>query len=299
MRTPFAVLLCTCCALGAISAPQKPRNDSSGAPTPSRQETIRATREGNAPDGGNTEQSVRIRELPSIIVKRDWIDRISVLCSAALVIVGGVGIGYAIKTLRAVERQAMANEEQLKEIRKQGEVARVNSEAALLTVKATINSERPWMFTEIERLPGTVSLFNVRFTNHGRTPAEIVAFDFHIDCRKSTDDFPATPQYSDEGTVMVSTRMVAPGKSFTPPGEEVISPRANFSPEQWTEIQSSRSRALCWGRLLYRDLIEHPTTIHAAGKDYGSLHETCFCYFLSPLREEFLITGPLSYNRHT
>jgi hypothetical protein len=185
-----------------------------------------------------------------------------------LFVVGSIGVVVAVCTLRTLREQTR----QLVE-----SVAASNK-----NVKALINSERPWMFLEIARLGSYPNTFTIKFTNQGRTPAEVVAFTFNLDCRKSTDDFPLQPRYEDKGTVMVSTRTVAPGKSFTPPGEPVIHLPENFPAEQWTEITSSRERALCWGRLLYRDLIEYPSTIHIAGKDYGTLHETCFCYFWSP-----------------
>jgi predicted Holliday junction resolvase-like endonuclease len=44
-----------------------------------------------------------------------------VILTALLVLVGALGIGYAIKTLRAVERQAKANEGQLTEIQQSAE----------------------------------------------------------------------------------------------------------------------------------------------------------------------------------
>lgn len=178
--------------------------------------------------------------------------------------------------------------------------------SALAQAVAVINAERPWMFIEIttrafREIPGEPPesiAFTVKFRNHGKTPAEIVNFDQHPDCRNSTDDLPVPPVYSMEGHVMVHTRMVPPGGEFVPPGEPVFMPDKFFVAEQWKDIRSSRRRLIYWGRLQYRDLIEDARTIHELDK-VKVIHETCFCYFWSPRLNEFLITGPLGYNKHT
>jgi hypothetical protein len=134
------------------------------------------------------------------------------------------------------------------ETRRAANAAQVSAEAARLNARAIINAERPWMLLDIER--GTPKTFSFRFTNYGRTPAEIVGFSFVLDYEKSTDDLPSPPEYRDEGTVMASTRIVAPGKLFTSPGEPWIFVPGSFSPEVWSEIERSHLRALCWGRLV-------------------------------------------------
>lgn len=180
------------------------------------------------------------------------------------------------------------------------------SVSALAHAEAVINAARPWMFIEIttrafREIPGEPPesiAFSVKFTNHGKTPAEIVNFDQHPDCRNSTDDLPVPPKYSMAGHVMVHTRMVPPGGEFVPPGEPVFIPDQFFVAEQWKDIRNSSRRLIYWGRLQYRDLIEDAKTIHELDK-VKVIHETCFCYFWSPRLNEFLITGPLGYNKHT
>jgi hypothetical protein len=98
-----------------------------------------------------------------------WYDKVEWTGNLLLVLVGIVGIGVAVCTLKKIERQTKA-----------GEIA---AEAALLNVKALITSERPWLLVStqpIDRSPGIIrSVFDeadyeVRAVNRGNTPAELV-----------------------------------------------------------------------------------------------------------------------------
>lgn len=187
--------------------------------------------------------------------------------------------------------------------------AKESSDAALLNAKAIINAERPWLFIEIKTTahppvhPGVVPEhmnFCVNFRNWGKTPAEVVGFDQHLDCTKDTMDLPSPPGYSLEGQVMVHTRMVPPGESWENPGEPCFSPHTFLVDDQWKDIRNSQKRFMYWGRIQYRDLIEESKTIHELKKDRPiTIHETCFCYFWSPPLNEFLVAGPVGYNGHT
>jgi hypothetical protein len=75
----------------------------------------------------------------------------------------------------------------------------------------------------------------------------------------------------------------------------------SFTSEQWADIKTSRQRAMYWGRLRYRDLLEQPLSIHAVtgGETVKGIHEARFCYFYSPALEEFLMAGPPGYNKHS
>jgi hypothetical protein len=244
------------------------------------------------------------------------------------VAVGGAGVAYAVKTLNAIKRQAKANEDQLTEIRESAEktdrmiliaaqeaengkaateAAKRSAESAFLNAQAIINSERPWLFIKIEctrtRYDGTGQLidnlgYSVSFHNYGKTPAEIVGLEQHPECRDSTDDLPMPPTYRDDGVVLAHTRMVPADEGWHDPGESFFQPQTFLVGNDWEDIRHSRKRFLYWGKLRYRDLIEHPQTIHNLEK-VGTIHETCFCYFWSPRLNEFLICGPFGYNKHT
>jgi hypothetical protein len=196
----------------------------------------------------------------------------------------------------------------IEETRANADAARDSAKTALLNARAIINAERPWLFIEIKTIadprdmPGITPksmAFSVKFKNWGKTPAEIVGFDHHPDCRDNTDDLPLPPTYSLDGEVMAHTRMVPPGETWCPP-EDYFRPDTFLVGDQWTEIRHSKKRFIYWGRIQYRDLIEESKTIHELKRDGPvTIHETCFCYFWSPRLNEFLITGPLGYNKHS
>ena len=185
------------------------------------------------------------------------------------------------------------------------------ADAAFLNATAVINAERPWMLINIKMDVGRDSNgmtfgisvpigFSVSFINCGKTPAEVISFEQHLDCTQTTDDLPIPPEYQTPNEqVLRHTRLVAADGKWEDVTESGFSLQQNF-PNDWADIYTSTKRAMYWGRLRYRDLIEQPRTIHEV-KDEKSLgvHETCFCYFYSPTRQELLITGPRGYNKHT
>jgi hypothetical protein len=198
---------------------------------------------------------------------------------------------------------------QIKLLRKSADAARDAAIAAKTSSQAIINSERPWLFIEIkasetnQAIMGEVPqkvMFWISFKNWGKTPAELVGYDYHIDCLDNNITLPTPPEYTDEGRVLAHTRIIPQGELWRYPGigESTIWAEDHFTSEQWTEIRSSRMRLVYWGRIQYRDLIEESKTIHAT-KNIGTIHETCFCYFWSPAMNEFLICGPPRYNQHT
>jgi hypothetical protein len=195
---------------------------------------------------------------------------------------------------------------QVTELHGATEAAIANAHASLANWEAIKNSERPWLFISIKTTPARYDGsglqdnlgFSVSFCNYGKTPAEIVSFEQHPDCRDSTDDLPWPPKYSEEGRVMAHTRMVPAGETWLDQGESFFQPQTFLMNDQWKDIQRSRKRLVYWGRLRYRDLIEEPKTIHEL-KELCAIHDTCFCYFWSPSLNEFLICGLVGYNKHT
>lgn len=212
----------------------------------------------------------------------------------------------ALTNARATVNVAEATQRVAEASKAAADAAKASAETAVKSAQAIINAQRPWIFIEIKASaiawaagsPPESIAFSVKFRNRGSTPAEIVGFDQHIQCRNSSDDLPTTPTYSLEGEVFAHTRMIPTGEAFEPPGEPSFVPTSFFPPDQWKEIRSSRKRLIYWGRIQYRDLIEDAKTIHEVGRA-ATIHETCFCYFWSPALNEFLICGPLGYNKHT
>lgn len=190
--------------------------------------------------------------------------------------------------------------------RESADAAKNTASAGLLHAQAIINSQRPWMFIEIQTVGQSVVAnepphdmwFSVRFRNHGTTPAEVIGFDQNPDCRIDLEDLPIPPEYNLEGHVFAHTRMVVPNETWEHPGDNTWRPSHFLTEEQWTDIRKSRKRFIYWGRLQYRDLLEDAKSIHEL-KKAPTIHETCFCYFWSPPLNKFLICGPIGYNKHT
>ena len=109
----------------------------------------------------------------------------TVIFNALLVIIGGLGVGAAIKTLRAIERQAKANEDTLTEIKSaakqtdrmiqhaetQARIAQASLELSRDTAKKQL---RPYIALKEPRLflhdDGAVE-FALELKNSGQTPA--------------------------------------------------------------------------------------------------------------------------------
>jgi hypothetical protein len=79
----------------------------------------------------NNPDAVAVTELPSVSIDRDWVDFGTLAFSAGLVVIGFLGVRAAIRTLRAIERQANLMETQIGDARK-------SSETSATDVKATI-----------------------------------------------------------------------------------------------------------------------------------------------------------------
>ncbi len=217
----------------------------------------------------------------------------SYLFATIIGVVGGfIGVGVLIWQTVLTRRSANA--------------ARDAANAAKDSAQAVVNSERPWLFIKItttDAKPDQSGVsehlsFSVSFKNWGTTPAEVIGFENHPDVCADTDDLPSPPKYQLEGHALLHTRMVPPGETWRDPGESYFYVESFMLGDDWKAIRSSRKRLVYWGRIQYRDLIEESKTIHEL-KKIGTIHETCFCYFWSPALNEFLICGPLGYNKHT
>lgn len=216
-------------------------------------------------------------------------------CYLGATVIGVIGgfIGIGILIWQAVLTRNSAN------------AARDAAIAAKTNSQAVINSERPWMFIEIQtnEAKGTDVTehlgFSVTFKNWGKTPAEIISFQDHPTFFDNIESIPNEPAYSLEGHVWAHTRMVPAGEIWRDPGCSYWWAESLLPPDVWQEIRRSRKRLVYWGRLQYRDLLEESRTIFDVKQRPLTIHETCFCYFWSPAMNEFLICGPMGYNKHT
>src|SRR5947207_13678516 len=72
----------------------------------------------------NAEEPIRVRELPSVTVNTDRWTKAYVVFTGLLLIVGAIGVKYAVRTLRAIESQAGIMRGQLRTMGEQVEEMR-------------------------------------------------------------------------------------------------------------------------------------------------------------------------------
>jgi hypothetical protein len=186
-----------------------------------------------APDA-NAQQTIVVSEsAPVSKAPKDLWDKAYVVLTGLLVAIGAYGIWMARRTLKAIERQARANEDQLTEIQQSAEktdrmillaaeqakngriateAAKVTADAALQNAQSIVNSERPWLFMVFPKPEAVPRETWVHFSvaNRGRTPAEITFFvsEFAFD---DPDALPAIPKYKMPNREFAHKRYLAPG----------------------------------------------------------------------------------------
>ena len=266
----------------------------------------------STPSEANGNKTIIIREPASV---SNW-EKVYVIFTGLLVVVGGVGIGYAIKSLRAVERQAKANEDQLTEIQQSAEksdrmilltaqqaensrvttevakqsadAAKASADAALLNARAVVNSERPWLFMTINEAKQVPLDTWVRFgvVNRGRTPAEVTFFigDFTW---AEPETMEPTPKYPAAGREFSHKKYLATDDTlgiYDFPCRTIL----QNGEDEWRLNNQQGKRLVFFGHVLYRDLITREE------------HETRYCYWLSPADwVGLIIGGPPGWNEHT
>ena len=96
---------------------------------------------------------------------------ITALATLALAVIGAITATAAIRTLRAIEGQTGELQESIS-------VARTSATAAKASADALIASERAWIDVEFTQYV-TIGVVRYRLTakNHGKTPAQIIAYD--------------------------------------------------------------------------------------------------------------------------
>lgn len=127
----------------------------------------------------NEPKPVKVTEMPS----PDWWYRTYIIATLALVVFGGLGVRYAIRTLKAIEMQGRTMEGQLATMKEQSAAIAKSAEAAKQSADVLINTERAWLHAEVEtsteqRLmtPSAYADHTVTIMNYGRTVGEITGY---------------------------------------------------------------------------------------------------------------------------
>jgi hypothetical protein len=131
------------------------------------------------PPAKNAQQTVIIREPVSVSVERNWVDCLSVGFTGLLVIIGAIGICAAIRTLKAIEKQAQAAID--------ADRAWIVAELVPICRRFGNDWHRPvgngWApLSEDEILDRDYLKHKLKFTNMGRTPAHILKYQISYTC---------------------------------------------------------------------------------------------------------------------
>lgn len=264
------------------------------APTPSNlpEKAASENTPANNPTTPNTEQSVRIREIPSVSVARDWMDRTTWAFGAILVVVGIVGVCAAYRTLRAIELQTT-------HLRNSVIQATNAARAAKTSADAVIASERAWIVAELapicvkfgnwwhrpsgnawaalsneEIMKGDHLKHKLKLTNMGRTPAHILSFQIGYSClSEGVTDLPEGTS-GDIVAVHPFDRLLAAGGAM-----EVLEPiidvnwyiNSSDSIEVIRAISELKNTAVFHGWVRYQHVFSRDDVI-----------EEPFCYSYSP-----------------
>lgn len=151
-----------------------------------------------APSNPNEHITIIVQQPTSV---SGW-EKAYVILTGLLVLVGGIGIGYAVRTLEAIKRQAKANEDQLTEIQQSSEKtdrmisltaqqaensrlatesAKQSADAAKASADVLVNSERAWIIVNIRWTEGKV--FFVHSTSiNAKTAHETTGLDIDLLC---------------------------------------------------------------------------------------------------------------------
>jgi hypothetical protein len=246
----------------------------------------------NSPQTSNQQpnSSVTIHAIPGIDVKRDWMDRASLIVGILLVVVGAVTGGLiwyqAKKTAEAAEATQRATEiieGQTAVLRASLAAAEKSAGAALLNAQAVINSERPWLVVEAEGYPE----ISFKMTNKGKTPAQLIQYDpipkVITPLLGETMGKPVYGKFFEEQWQILNEPMIFPEES-RPAGSYSISILKNEAPELWDEIATVKKQMYIYSAIKYK------------GPFTDDIYETAYCYLIW---QGAKISGDYGYNRNT
>lgn len=230
----------------------------------------------SGPETDNGEHPVKIVSIPQVQIesRKDRYDKIVVLCTALLVLLGGFQVFYLWRTVI---------------------VARDAAVAARASADALINSERAWIMVDIEHhndkwadrkvhmLEGsgwggnTTSFFGVLVCrNEGKSPAWVdeKRAKFEI-----VDSLPDTPRLESTEIIQVGPEPIGIGEALP---REVRSP---WIPEAIGHQELGKI-SVVYGVVRYRDIFDRR-------------HETVFGYRITPSGEFVRIENRPEYNKNT
>ncbi len=327
MKTLLVVATFVACLLlsgfqqAPSSIPQKPKSKvapanqqkadsgkgSHGAASRREPATDAADKNATGSAGSRENDKVEVTALPpEIAIKqiKDSIDRTIFYCTVVLTLVGVVGMGVGVWTLRAIKDQAMTLHEHSEELRKLAEAARDNAAAANKNAEATeknataakasadglTNAERAWLLIdEIKLVPignpllSPTPRFTYKIKNFGKTPAVMLGHKSILQVGNSPNE-PPDLSFLEFGGAELDLSVVPQGESVSKNGkawQSYLLPDAERG-----KVQTGESILWACGCLHYEDV-------------FGRRHQTPFCWIYDVSFEKFHAAGLPHLNRPT
>jgi hypothetical protein len=295
--------------------PNSDQPNSANAPTPDiSKATPDEKPKGNDKDTKDSQQSVRVTELPSVSIsaKRDWFDRSSLAFNFLLLLVAALQVVLTCLTIRLIRRQAVEMTRQrvlmggqLKEMQGQLRQMRIASDQTDRLIDQGRETNRPWLlipmgteFSDIGQplLPESDDprICHVPFMlkNYGRSPARIASQKVRLYVGDSENVSPKWKPFADDGTVREDYTVAQKSVHRI---EAHLEYNGRISPQDRTAVrEATRFLWLC-GFIRYRDASDLDES--------GILYETRICYIWknNTTRYEpfWVMGGPREYNRCT
>lgn len=237
----------------AASAPAAPIHKDDSTP--------RAEPESSEVGRSDTQNPIRIGELPLVSVRRDWADWGVWIFSGLLVVVGFLQVWLLFGTLRAIKRQADLMEKQTGILERSVVVAEASADAAYTSAQVAMGTAIPTLVVDEFGLAdmGAASLeaklqspkIRIVVKNYGQTPAFLKAWSLILTC----EALPTTPVYGSPHALEKS--VVLPDESLVLPVETVF-PRHFFSAKDVEAIVQQEKILRVYGRVQYGDLFGSP-----------------------------------------
>jgi hypothetical protein len=217
------------------------------------------------------------RSLGVNTVKDSW-DKALVIGTVLLVVAGGLGIKYAVKTLRQVEKQAGLMDGQLKEMQKQagfmdtqarlmaGQLGEMQAagkqigeqiELARRNIDLILSKERSHLRVELEKLDipadSTDSVVTVEYTVKLYGPTLVTVVESEVSSTIEDTDSPPTGPYL--GTLFIPT-IITPSDGPQKARTIIIGHSDEGAQDDKTieDVKAGRKFVHCWGYIHYRDV---------------------------------------------
>jgi hypothetical protein len=237
----------------------------------------------HGPGAEDTQKPTTISELPPVSVTKDRWDRIYIIFTGILMVVGIFGVYAAYKTLGEIKAQREAMQGQLttmhgqltqmestvkqtdRLIEKTGiaaDAAKVSADiAARVSIPTLVVEKFGFGYTGSASMAAILQYPNVEVVikNYGQTPAFLRSWTIIFTC----EELPEISVYADYpgSGIVLEKEVVKPGEAYTLPKLEMFK-RQNFSDDDIKAILNREKLFIAYGYICYGDLFGNALKRH-------------------------------------